>query len=52
MENPNENKAYFLWDVFQIFFLENNLSLTHHLSYKYYFFSLPSVAAGIHSTNL
>ena len=46
MEYPNKNKAYFLWDVFQIFFLENNLSLTHHLSYKYYFFSLPSVAAG------
>ena len=46
MENPNKNKAYFLWDVFQIFFLENNLSLTHHISYKYYFFSLPSVAKG------
>ena len=46
MENPNKNKAYFLWDVFQKNFLENNLSLTHHISYKYFFFSLPSVAVG------
>ena len=38
MENPNKNKAYFLWDVFQKNFLESNLSLTHHISYKYYFF--------------
>ena len=38
MENPNKNKAYFLWDVFQKNFLERNLSLTHHISYKYYFF--------------
>ena len=41
MENPNKNKAYFLWDVFQKKFLENNLSLTHHISYKYYFFLYP-----------
>ena len=41
MENPNKNKAYFLWEVFQIFFLENNLSLTHHISCKYYFFLYP-----------
>ena len=41
MENPNKNKAYFLWDVVQFFFLENNLSLTHHISYKYYFFLYP-----------
>ena len=41
MEKPNKNKAYFLWDVFQIFFLENNLSLTHHVFYKYYIFLYP-----------
>ena len=41
MENTNKNKAYFLWDVFQKSFLENNLSLTHHISYKYYFFLYP-----------
>ena len=41
MENPNKNKAYFLWDVFQKKILENNLSLTHHISYKYYFFLYP-----------
>ena len=29
MENPNKNKAYFLLDVFQIFFYWKTISLSH-----------------------
>ena len=28
MENPNKNKAYFLWDVFQFFFFWEKISLS------------------------
>ena len=48
MENPNKNKAYFLWDVFQFFFFWKTISLSRITSPINIFFFFTLCSRGKH----